>query len=73
MENKYPRYTFTKRQIKGVKGWEINYHINDGWPESLGFFKTMKEARFFAEIDKMFRSKRKNQPTNDVFSKQNKD
>lgn len=40
-----PEYHFVKKQIKGVKGWEPHYDKGSGWPESLGFFKTKKEAR----------------------------
>lgn len=40
-------YTFTKRQISGVKGWEVSYWRTNHWPFTLGFFNTMKEARLF--------------------------
>ena len=43
--NVLPEYFFTKRTVKKVKGWEPSYNKGSGWPESLGFFKTMKEAR----------------------------
>lgn len=43
--NVLPRYFFVKRQIKGVKGWEVNYNNGSSWPFDLGFYKTMKEAR----------------------------
>lgn len=40
------RYHFIKRPIKCVKGWEVIYHgIGESWGGSLGFFKTIKEAR----------------------------
>jgi hypothetical protein len=40
-------YTFTKRQISRVKGWEVSYWRTGHWPVTLGFFKTIKEARAF--------------------------
>lgn len=44
--NKPFSYSLTKRQINKVKGWEVTFYdgINN-WGNTLGFFKTMKEAR----------------------------
>lgn len=42
-------YTLTKRQINKIKGWELTFYPkNNMWGESLGFFKTLKEAQNFA-------------------------
>lgn len=47
-----PKYYFVKRQINKVKGWEANYSGDNVWGESLGFFKTMKEARIAVQKHK---------------------
>lgn len=59
--NILPKYFFVKRQKNNVKGWEANYNKGSGWPESLGFFKTKKEAR--EEVEK-HRQGEKNVSTN---------
>jgi hypothetical protein len=46
-------YTFTQRQISGVKGWEVSYWRKSHWPFILGFFKTKKEARLFVANHKI--------------------
>lgn len=43
--NILPRYSYTKRQIKKVKGWEIHFTKDDKWPVSLGFYPTLREAK----------------------------
>jgi len=40
------RYGITNRQINRVKGYEVSFaKKGDAWPVSLGWFKTLKEAR----------------------------
>lgn len=55
--NVLPEYYFVKKQVKGVKGWEPNYNKGSGWPETLGFFKTKKEARNAVENHKREKQK----------------
>lgn len=40
------QYSFTHRQINKVKGFEVNFRAaNESWPISIGFAKTLKEAK----------------------------
>ena len=50
--NTLPKYFFVKRQVNKLKGWELNFNSGEGWPQNLGFFKTLKEAREAIEVHK---------------------
>jgi hypothetical protein len=38
-------YCLTIRQINKVRGYEINFFEDGGWPTVLGFVKTRAEAK----------------------------
>lgn len=60
MTIKTVKYMIVKRQIKGVKGYEILFAISEdnklcGWSTHLAFVKSMKEVRKIINEDKKTR------------------
>lgn len=50
--NVLPKYYYVRKQLNRIKGWEPYYNKGFGWSESLGFFKTKKEANEAVEKHK---------------------